>query len=259
MRERLQKWIAQTGAASRRQAEEWIRSGRVTVNGVPAALGQSVDTESDVVLLDGAALQRIAEKPVYVLLNKPRGYVCTAKDERGRKTVLDLLEGVSQRVYPVGRLDMYSEGLLLLTNDGALTRALTHPSADVEKQYQVRVTGDIESAMTILRAPMSLDGRPLKPFRVRVLKRGADSSLLLFVISEGRNRQIRRMCELAGLKVVRLRRIAEGELRLGDLREGEWRYLHEEEVERLRKAIDGNAKDGIHANTAVDTGISAEI
>ena len=234
MAERLQKWIAQTGVCSRRQAEERIRAGRVAVNGAPAVLGQQIDPEHDVVSMDGQPLQPPSADMVYIMLNKPRGYLCTAQDDRGRQTVMDLIGGVPQRVYPIGRLDMYSQGLLLLTNDGALTKALTHPSHDVGKEYQVRVVGDLDAALEILRGPMSLDGRPLKPCRIQVLNRAADSSLLLFILYEGRNRQIRRMCEEAGLRVVRLRRVAEAGVRLGDLAEGQWRYLTEEEVACLR-------------------------
>lgn len=234
MAERLQKWIAQTGLCSRRQAEILINEGRVSVNGAPAVLGQSIDPALDHVLVDGRELQPIKEK-TYIMLNKPRGYVTTTSDEKGRPTVMQLLSGVEERVYPVGRLDMFSEGLLLLTNDGDLTKILTHPSHDAEKQYQVRVIGDLDSALPILRGRMSLDGRVLKPCRIQVLSRGEDSSLLLFCIREGRNRQIRRMCEIAGLRVARLRRIAEAGVRLGELPEGKWRHLTHEEIEILKQ------------------------
>ena len=233
MTERLQKCIAQSGACSRRQAEAWIRDGRVTVNGAPAVLGQSVDPAIDQILLDGRPLALASADKVYIMLNKPRGVVCTASDDRGRPTVLDLVADAGVRLYPVGRLDMYSQGLLLLTNDGALTKALTHPSHDVLKEYQVRVVGDVSKGLEILRAPMELDGRPLKPCSVRILSRSADSSLLLFGISEGRNRQIRRMCEKADLRVVRLRRISEGGVRLGELQEGKWRHLTDQEIGAL--------------------------
>lgn len=236
MTERLQKWIAQTGACSRRQAEERIRNGRVTVNGAPAVLGQSVDPAQDTICLDGRQLASNLEQMVYIMLNKPRGYVCSASDERGRKTVMELVGDVGQRIYPVGRLDMYSQGLLLMTNDGALTKALTHPSHDVKKEYQVRVAGKAEKALDVLRGPMELDGRPLKPCRVRVLSSSESSTLLLFEISEGRNRQIRRMCENAGLQVVRLRRISEGGVRLGTLQEGAWRHLTQQEIDTLRRS-----------------------
>lgn len=234
MAERLQKWIAQTGVCSRRQAEDLIREGRVSVNGAPAVLGQSVEPEHDRILIDGTPIHEVEQK-TYIMLNKPRGYVTTTSDEKGRKTVMDLIDDLNVRVYPVGRLDMFSQGLLLLTNDGELAKRLTHPSHDAEKQYQVRVTGDVKKALPILRGKMSLDGRPLKPRNIRLLSESEDSALLLFCISEGRNRQIRRMCELAGLRVVRLRRIAEAGLRLGNLPEGEWRYLTQEELHQLRQ------------------------
>ena len=235
MPERVQKLIAQAGLASRREAEAWITAGRVRINGVPAVLGQTADPERDTILVDGVPLSG-SEKKVYIMLNKPRGYVCTARDEKGRRTVLELVGDVGVRIWPVGRLDMFSQGLLLLTNDGELTRRLTHPSHGAEKVYQVRVTGDADAALPVLRGPMSLDGRPLKPCRVRLLHREADSALLLFAITEGRNRQIRRMCALAGLQVVRLRRIREAGLQLGDLPEGRWRYLTAAEVESLQRS-----------------------
>ena len=233
MTERLQKCIAQSGACSRRQAESWIREGRVTVNGESAVLGQSVDPATDRICIDGRPLELSESEMVYIMLNKPRGYVSTVQDERGRKTIMELVSDVGERLYPVGRLDMYSQGLLLMTNDGTLTKALTHPSHDVKKEYQVRVVGDVSNALDVLRAPMSLDGVPLKRCSVRVLSRSDDSWLLLFGISEGRNRQIRRMCEIAGLRVVRLRRVSEGGVRLGNLQEGKWRYLTQEEVDAL--------------------------
>ncbi len=242
MAERLQKWIAQTGVCSRRKAEELIASGRVTVNGCAAQLGASVDPERDEIALDGKRLA-VRERLVYIMLNKPRGYVTTAHDEQGRKTVMELIGDVGVRLYPVGRLDMYSQGLLLLTNDGALTKALTHPAHETEKQYQVRVVGALEPALKILRGPMALDGRPLKQSRISVLSRDAESSLLRFTITEGRNRQIRRMCEIAGLRVVRLRRIAEAGLRLGELPEGQWRYLTDEELRKLKAAESASLRD----------------
>ena len=183
MSERLQKCISIAGICSRRQAEAWIAEGRVTVNGAPAVLGQRVDPERDTICVDGKAITPANEELVYIMLNKPRGYVCTVKDEQGRKSVMDLVQGEGHRLYPVGRLDMFSQGLLLMTNDGALTKALTHPSHDVKKEYQVRVVGDVDAALPILRGPMSLDGKPLKPCRIRVLKKAEDSSLLLFAIS----------------------------------------------------------------------------
>ena len=232
--ERLQKYIAETGFCSRRQAEALIEQGRVSVDGTPAYLGMTIEPGTCRVAIDGKTVGR-EERQVYIMLNKPRGYVTTTSDEKGRHTVMELVGDVGVRLYPVGRLDMFSQGLLLLTNDGALTKFLTHPSHDLEKKYQVRVTGDLEKGLSVLQAPMSLDGKPLKPCRIRVLNVGKDSALLMFCISEGRNRQIRRMCEIAGLQVVRLRRVQEAGLSLGDLPEGKWRYLTGEEIARLKK------------------------
>lgn len=229
--ERLQKLLARRCGLSRRKAEELIRQGRVTVNGKTAQLGDQA-AEEDKVLLDGEALAAEEEK-VYLLLNKPRGYVTTLSDEQGRPTVAELVADCGVHVYPVGRLDLNSEGLLLLTNDGALTQRLTHPSHGVEKEYLVRVTGDVEAALPRLRRDMVVDGERLKGAKVRLLKREEDASLLSMVISQGRNRQVRRMCAACGLRVHRLRRIREGTLALGSLKSGQWRRLTEKETEDL--------------------------
>ena len=233
---RLQKFMALCGVASRRNAEKMILDGKVTVNGrLITEMGVQVE-EDDVVLVDGVRIFPETEKH-YVIYHKPAGEVTTVNDPEGRPCVLDHFRDYPVRLYPVGRLDYDTEGLLLLTNDGALTKYLTHPSHDVEKQYLTRVVGDIRRAEAVLHAPMSLDGRPLKPFRFRVLKETDSSALLHFTISEGRNRQIRRMCEAAGLRVVRLRRIAEGKLQLGELPVGKWRFLTTEEISGLRQML----------------------
>lgn len=229
MEERLQKLLSAAGVCSRRTAEEYIQAGRVTVNGQPAHLGDKADPDRDTVALDGAPV-RACPKPVYLMLNKPVGYVTTLSDEQGRRTVAELASGCGARVWPVGRLDLNSEGLLLMTNDGALTHRLLHPSHEVEKEYHVRVSGDVDAALPILRGSLSLDGVALRPARVERL--GPDA--LSIVIHEGRNRQVRRMCELAGLRVRLLRRVREGALTLGGLPSGQWRFLTEEEVGRLR-------------------------
>lgn len=188
-----------------------------------------VDPERDEVAVDGAV---IAERPqkLYLMLNKPRGYVTTLSDERGRRTAAELVQGCGGRVWPVGRLDMYSEGLLLFTNDGTFTQRLEHPGGAVEKEYLVRVDQCGERALEVLRGPITLDGHPLAPAQVELQKREKGSALLRFVIREGRNRQIRRMCQLAGVRVLRLKRVREGPLRLGNLKPGEWRKLKKEEV-----------------------------
>ena len=223
MAERLQKWIAARGVASRRTVEEMIRAGRIQVNGAPAQLGMSVEP-SDRITIDGKPLpQRPGLR--YVLLHKPRGYVTTLSDEKGRPTVAQLMEGCGDRVYPVGRLDYDSEGLLLMTNDGALTQRLTHPSHGVEKTYLVWVSQYRDAGLARLREPMTLDGVRVQAVQVQLQQCGDGRALLKMTIREGRNRQIRRMCEAAGMQVRRLRRIAEGPLQLGTLPAGKWREL----------------------------------
>ena len=228
MTERLQKILSARGVASRRAAEQMILDGRVTVNGAVAALGQSADLDLDEVLLDGKPLPS-AEAYVYILLHKPRGYVTTLSDEKGRKTVAELVADCGIRVYPVGRLDLDSEGLLLLTNDGEFANRLMHPRHEVEKTYLTWVADYSEAALHRLKQPITLDGYRIRPPKVRVVKPG----LLEITIHEGRNRQVRRMCDAAGMKVTRLKRIREGTLSLGDLPLGAWRYLTEKEVKML--------------------------
>jgi 23S rRNA pseudouridine2605 synthase len=233
MRERLQKLLSAAGVCSRRQAEELIAAGRVRVNGAPAVLGQSADPGTDTITVDGAPLPRGGAR-VCLMLNKPRGYVTTLRDEKGRPTVAELVRGVGERVYPVGRLDMDSDGLLLLTNDGALANALTHPAHEIRKTYRTEVAGDVSRALPILRAPMEIDG-------VRVLADGveaAEEGTLYITIHEGRNRQVRKMCAAAGLTVRRLTRISEGPLTLGELPLGQWRMLTENEFAALKNSIE---------------------
>ena len=192
MEERLQKLISSCGLASRRTAEAWISQGRVTVNGSRAALGDRADLERDRVEVDGVPLRPRMER-TYLMLNKPRGYVTTLSDERGRRTAASLVSGCGRRVWPVGRLDLDSEGLLLFTDDGELTHGLLHPSGEVEKEYLVWVAGDVDRALPILSAPMELDGEPIAPARVRMGRRGEDVTQLSVVIHQGKNRQVRRM------------------------------------------------------------------
>ncbi len=232
MEQRLQKLIAAAGLCSRRRAEEWLEAGRVTVNGRAARVGDKADPERDDVRLDGAPLQRQA-RSVCILLNKPRGYVTTLSDERGRPTVAELVRGVPERVYPVGRLDMDSEGLLLLTNDGALTQRLLHPSFRIDKTYEVDVSGFQPDSAAVLSAVRELDGEPVSPAQVTVLSRSGERARLSVVIHEGKNRQIRRMCAQCGLTVRRLRRVQEHTLTLGSLPPGKWRYLTREELDTL--------------------------
>lgn len=227
MEERLQKLLSSAGVCSRRRAEEYITAGRVAVNGVPASLGDRADPQRDTVTLDGAPVRPRVEH-TYLMLNKPRGYVTTLSDEKGRRTAAELVSGCGSRVWPVGRLDLDSEGLLLFTDDGALTNRLLHPARAVQKEYLVWVQGNVEAALPKLRRPMRLDGEELRADRVD--RRG---EALRFILHQGKNRQLRRMCAAAGLTVTRLKRIREGPLRLGELPVGQWRYLTEEEQKNL--------------------------
>lgn len=235
MTERLQKILSAHGAASRRAAERLIADGRVTVNGEVAALGQSADAVRDLICIDGKPLPKRAET-VCLMLYKPRGYVTTLSDERGRKTVSSLVD-CGCRVYPVGRLDYQSEGLLLFTNDGALADRLMHPRSEIEKVYEVTVRGALDTAQTLLSRSITLDGRPIAPPLVKKLRESGDKATFEITIHEGRNRQVRRMCEAAGLTVVRLCRVREGCLLLGKLSTGAWRYLTEEERSALYREV----------------------
>lgn len=236
MKKRLQKLLSEAGVCSRRNAEEYIKSGRVKVNGIPAALGDGADPELDEITLDGAPL-RPAPQWIYIMLNKPRGYVTTLSDEAGRRTVADLIRDVPQRVYPVGRLDMHSEGLLLLTNDGQLAHHLMHPSHEVYKQYLVKLSPDepgLPSPEEALSRPIELDGQRLLPARCRLLAKTKTGYVMTIAIRQGKNRQIRRMCAKCGYTVNSLKRVAEGNVKLADLPTGTWRYLRPEEIEYLR-------------------------
>lgn len=235
MKERIQKIMAQSGLCSRRAAEQIIRDGGATVNGRPAGLGDSADPVRDKILVNGKPLRR-AEEKVYLMLNKPRGYVSTLKDERGRKTVRQLVEGCHARVYPVGRLDADSEGLLLMTNDGELTLHLTHPSHEAGKTYLVSVRGDLRR-LSGLEQPMDIDGYTVQPAKVYIRDQASDTEAHIeMTIHEGRNRQIRKMCEKCGLEVRRLKRIAVGELMLDPkLAPGKWRALTPEEIAYLKE------------------------
>lgn len=228
---RLQKFFSDCGVLSRRAAEAEIAAGHVRVNGIVAQIGDSIDPEVDIVEYKGKRIMpRLSQKRHYIMLNKPRGFVTTLQDEKGRPTVVDLTAGVSSRVYPVGRLDMDSEGLLLLTDDGEFTNHLTHPRHEIPKIYHVTLsTAVTKEQLAALRAPMELDGYRLQPVTVKKLA----PDTLQMNLFEGRNRQIRRMCEAAGLKVLRLRRIAIGDLGLGDLPIGKWRELTPDEVTYL--------------------------
>ena len=233
MKERLQKIICASGLMSRRAAEELIAAGKVSVNGVTAALGDKAEAGIDRILVDGKALPSAGEK-LYIMLNKPRGYVTTLSDEKGRKNVSELVKELGTRLYPVGRLDMYSEGLLLMTNDGDFANRLMHPSHQVDKCYHTWVKGeDMGWAVELLRCPMEIDGYVTSPAQVDILELKGEEALLGITIHEGRNRQVRKMCEAAGLKVTRLMRVSEGGVELGTLKSGRWRRLTEEELNML--------------------------
>ena len=234
MADRLQKILSEHGVCSRREAEKWIEQGRVTVNGIPASLGLTADPEMDLILVDGKPLRSVDEK-VVIMLNKPRGYVTTMSDEKGRPTAASLVADCGVRVYPVGRLDMDSEGRLLFTNDGALANYLTHPKHQVDKTYRVWVREYAPGKEERLLQPMELDGWKLQTPLVQLLHAQGTQAQLLITIHEGRNRQVRRMCMIAGMYVCRLRRIREGELSLDDLPVGKWRYLTSSEIETLKK------------------------
>ena len=233
MKERLQKLIASAGLCARRTAEDWIAAGRVCVNGAVASLGDRADLETDTVTVDGAPLPG---KPgaVYLMLNKPRGYVTTLSDEYGRRTAAELVADCGVRVYPVGRLDRDSEGLLLFTNDGELAQRLLHPRHQVDKVYLVTVRGDIRGAAERLMAITELDGEPIAPAQAAEVARHEGQAVLRVTIHQGKNRQVRRMCAQIGLHVVRLQRVQEDFLLLGDLPAGKWRYLTDKELQGLR-------------------------
>ena len=225
---RLDKYLAETAQCTRSEAKTLLSRGRVTVNGAVCKKGDTQLREGDSVAVDGAPLAY--QQFVYLMLNKPRGYVCTLSDEKGRKTVAELVKDCGERVYPVGRLDLDSEGLLLLTNDGEWMQHLLHPRYEVNKVYEVSVAGAVRGAQEALSSMTRLDGEPVRPAQVRVLRQGRDTALLSITIHEGKNRQIRHMCAAAGLHVKRLKRVQEHTLKLGDLPEGAWRDLTEQEL-----------------------------
>lgn len=237
MTERIQKILSTRGVASRRQAETMIREGRVTCNGVVCSIGQTADPAVDRILIDNKPLPDEGER-VYILLNKPRGYVTTLSDEKGRKNAAQLVADCGVRVYPVGRLDMDSEGLLLFTNDGSFANQLMHPSHNIDKTYKVSVIGYTDEALEKLKKPVELDGYVIKPPKVSLIRRTNSNDAkaeLMVTIHEGRNRQVRRMCALAGMDVTRLIRVQEGSLLLGNLQCGKWRYLTADEIKNLQK------------------------
>lgn len=237
---RLQKYLADCGVASRRKCEELIRAGRVTINGVPASLGESIHPEVDVVSLDGKRV--LPDRRVYVLLNKPKGVITSVQDTHDRRTVIDLLNGVSARVFPVGRLDLDVGGTLLLTNDGDLSYRLTHPKFGVSKTYMAWVAGRMtEKTAERLAKGVILDDGPTAPAQVEILKYSPQNATLIrLTIHEGRKRMVKRMCAAVGHRVRDLHRVSFGGVSAENLRPGEWRYLSREEVAALRDATNGN-------------------
>ena len=233
---RVQKYFTDCGVLSRRAAEEEIKAGKVKVNGLRAELGDKIDPEIDIVEYRGKRiLPRENDKFVYILLNKPCGVVTSAKDEKGRICVTDLVK-CGTRVYPVGRLDLNSQGLILMTNDGELTNKLTHPRHEIPKIYEVDVVGKVTTEqLTILNSSMTVDGYILLPVKTEFLSKNDKFTTLRMTLFEGRNRQIRKMCEQVGLKVAKLSRIAIGDITLGELPSGKWRYLSENEIKNLKK------------------------
>ena len=235
---RLQKFMAEQGIASRRKSEELIAAGKVKVNGHVAQIGDKINPYKDLVTVRGEKVTHVKKrKMVDLMLHKPRGYVTTVSDERGRKTVMDLIPDIKERVYPVGRLDKDSEGLLLLTNDGVFTNCMTHPSHEYAKVYRVTVRPSVsDEALYNLRNGIEIDGRKTAPCEVTILAQEEGRVVLEFILHEGRNREIRKMCESQGLEVARLKRTAIGSLKLGMLPQGQYRELSEQEVKKLLRS-----------------------
>lgn len=233
---RIQKFFTDCGVLSRRAAEEEIKAGRVQINGEIAQIGQKIDPEHDRVTYRGKPVTMDTHpRNVYVMLNKPRGYVTTMHDEHGRPCVTKLIEDIPVRVYPIGRLDMDSEGLLLLTNDGELANKLTHPRHEIPKIYHVKIAGTVtQEQLKALGKPMDIDGYVIQPVEVKLISIQQDHCVLRMTLYEGRNRQIRKMCQTQKLNILTLRRIAIGDLELGNLAPGQWRYLTQFQIQYLK-------------------------
>ena len=230
--DRIQKILSSQGVASRREAERMIQAGRITVDGITAVLGQRASFGVNEIAIDGVPLVQ-GSAPVYIMLNKPRGYVTTMHDERGRKTVVSLVADVGVRVYPVGRLDINTGGLLLMTNDGKFANTIAHPSNNITKTYEVLVRGDIAGALPLMRAPIQIDSCIVRASSVRLKKHSDGGGVLSITICEGRNRQIRKMCAQCGIDVLALKRVSIGNVTLGSLKAGCWRHLTQEELREL--------------------------
>ena len=236
---RIQKYFTYCGIMSRRKTEEEILKGNITVNGEAAKIGQKVIIDRDEVKYKNVLIKFAINKIfTYIMLYKPIGYVTTLSDEKGRKCVTELIKDVNKRVYPVGRLDINSEGLLILTDDGELTNKLTHPKNEIPKIYQVKINKDItDDELKILNQEMIIDGYTIKPVRTEIIDKNRNFTLLKMTLYEGRNRQIRKMCENIGLDIINLKRTAIGTITLGDLRTGQWRYLNSNQIKYLKEGI----------------------
>ena len=234
---RIQKYFSDCGLMSRRAAEGAIADGEVAVNGHPAHVGDSIDPAKDIVTYRGTPVYQTKREHTYIMLNKPRGYITSMTDPQGRKCVTELLTGVRTRVYPIGRLDLISEGLLLLTDDGELANRLTHPKHSIPKIYRVKVAGEVTpEQLDLLRSELVIDGYKIEPVVVTVHHADENGTTLSMELMEGRNRQIRKMCEQANLTVKRLNRVAIGKLKLNGLSVGKWRALTDEEIKYIKKA-----------------------
>ena len=233
---RIQKFFTDCGVLSRRAAEEEIKAGHVRINGEIAQIGQKIDPEHDQVTYRGKPVtMETHPRNVYIMLNKPRGYVTTMHDEQGRPCVTALIKDIPVRVYPIGRLDMDSEGLLLMTNDGELANKLTHPRHEIPKIYHVKIAGTVtQDQLKALGKPMNIDGYVIQPVDVKLISIQQDHCVLRMTLYEGRNRQIRKMCQTQKLSILTLRRIAIGDLELGNLAPGQWRYLTQTQIQYLK-------------------------
>ncbi|WP_083238773.1 pseudouridine synthase [Caloranaerobacter ferrireducens] len=233
---RLQKYLAMCGVASRRKSEMLILQGRVKVNGkVVEELGYKIDPDIDIVLVDNKRIIK-KENYIYIALNKPEGYITTVKDQFNRPTVLDLVKSIKERIYPIGRLDYDTSGLLLLTNDGDLTYKLTHPKHEIEKVYIAKIKGvPTEKELNKFRKGLKIDNYVTSKAKIEVLKKYNDYSIVKITIHEGKNRQIRKMCKKINHPVIKLKRIAIGKIELGNLKKGSWRYLSKEEISYLKE------------------------
>ncbi|NLZ37100.1 MAG: rRNA pseudouridine synthase [Clostridiales bacterium] len=247
---RLQKYLSEQGIMSRRAAEKAMTDGLIRVNGKKVLPGTKINPDSDVIEYRGTLINGASTEKVYLMLNKPAGYVTTMSDDLGRKCVADLVDEIKFRVWPVGRLDYDSEGLLLMTNDGELTNRLTHPRHEIPKIYQVTLKGSVtEDQLALMKRPMLIDGYRIRPVEARIISDRGTSTIVEIMLREGRNRQIRKMCDVCGFDVKRLRRVAVGKVELGDLPQGKWRELTKAEKAYL---MSGGAEDYLGGGRKID-------